>query len=148
MMGDMDRTPAPHGRRDEALRIGQLARRAGESVKTIRYWEDEGLLEAERSESGYRLFDAAMVERARFLRRAQGLGFTLAELRSVLELRGDGVRPCDEVHGRLAAHLAQVRARLAELRALEAALEERLAWAAEHPDPDCRDLCVYLEDEV
>lgn len=130
------------------IRIGELAARTGETVKTLRYWEDEGLLRAERSEAGYRLFAPEMRERARFIRRAQGLGLALADVRDILELRGDGVQPCDEVRERLAARLGEVRERLARLRELEGELEARLAWARAHPDPDCDVGCVYLEEAV
>lgn len=127
------------------MRIGELAHATGESVKTLRYWHDESLLEAVRSESGYRLFRPDMRERARFIRYAQGLGFTLADVRDILELRDEGVRPCDEVRERLASQLGEVRARLTSLRDLAAEIEARLAWAEAHPDPECDDGCVYLE---
>ncbi|MDZ7801822.1 MAG: MerR family transcriptional regulator [Trueperaceae bacterium] len=126
------------------LRIGELAAATGEAVRTLRYWEDEGLLTAERSASGYRLFSQEMVARASFLREAQALGLRLHEIRDLLALRSGGVPPCEHVRGRLREHLADVRARLRNLRALEGELQERLAWAEANPEPECTDGCVYL----
>lgn len=133
-------SPAPGG-----LRIGELARATGETVKTLRYWHMEGLMEAERSESGYRLFAPDMVERASLLRRAQALGLTLADAREVLRLREAGVRPCEHVRDRVAQRLEDVRRRLRELRALEAELTGILARARREPTPPCNEGCAYLE---
>lgn len=132
------------------LRIGELARRTRESVKTIRFWENEDLLAAERSDSGYRHFPERMVERVAFIRSAQALGFTLEEIREILDLRSEGARPCDDVRDALTAHLQTVCSRIRELRALEADLTQRLAWANHHPDPDCADAegCIYVQAPV
>ncbi len=59
------------------LSIGSLAGRTGETIKTLRYWTDLGLLEAERGENGYRYYAEDMAERSTFIRSAQALGFTL-----------------------------------------------------------------------
>lgn len=126
------------------MRIGELARATGESVRTLRFWEGEGLLTAERSDNGYRLFPEAMSERVAFLREAQALGLGLREIRSLLALRADGVQPCEHARQRLREHLADVRKRLHDLHALERELEERLAWADANPNPECLDGCVYL----
>ncbi|HEX7021625.1 MAG TPA: MerR family DNA-binding protein [Trueperaceae bacterium] len=127
------------------LSIGQLAEATGETVKTLRYWTGLGLLVAERGENNYRYYREAMTERTAFIRGAQALGFTLAEIRNILSLRENGQPPCTEVKQQLARHLAKVRARMAELRQLEAELADRLRWAESHPDPACdADGCVYL----
>lgn len=130
------------------MRIGELAHATGERVKTLRYWEDRGLLVAQRSDSGYRHFDPDAVERAGFIRSAQALGFTLDEIGSVLELRAEGVAPCDDVRRQLRNHLATVRARRAQLERLEADLGARLAWAEQHPAPACEVGCVYLGNDA
>ena len=126
------------------MRIGELAGFTGESVKTLRYWEGLDLLDAERSESGYRHFPEGMIERVGFIRSAQALGFTLEEIREILELRGEGAQPCEEVRTALARHLTSVRERIENLRMLEAELTQRLHWAGEHADPDCPKNCVYV----
>jgi len=127
------------------MRIGELAAATGERVKTLRYWHDEGILEAERSEAAYRVFGGSMVERVAFVRRAQGLGFTLAEIREMLRLRDEGRRPCAHVRAGLERHLAAVRHRLRELRALERELAVRVERARVDPAPPCDDGCVYLD---
>lgn len=126
------------------MRIGELAAATGETVKTLRFWESQGLLEAERSESGYRYFLDRMAERSRFIRQAQALGFTLNEIRDILELRDEGLQPCDNVRSRLREHLRVIRDRLGELKALESELESRLRWAEADAEPLCEDGCVYL----
>lgn len=129
------------------MRIGELARTTKESVKTLRYWENQGLLEADRSDSGYRHFPERMIERVRFIRSAQALGFTLEEIREILELRSEGTPPCNDVRETLATHLETVRNRIRELHSLEADLTQRLAWANRHPDPECDEAqgCVYVD---
>ncbi|MDF1521821.1 MAG: MerR family DNA-binding protein [Trueperaceae bacterium] len=127
------------------MRIGELARATGETVKTLRYWHDEGVLEADRSEARYREFAEAMIERVAFVRRAQALGFTLADVREVVRLRREGERPCAHVRARLEHNLASVRARLDALHALERELAGRVERARAEPARPCDDDCVYLD---
>ena len=130
------------------LRIGELASATGETVKTLRFWEQQGLLEAYRSETGYRYFGDRMVERPRFIRRAQALGFTHVEIREILELREKGRQPCKEVREQLRAHLDAIRIRLGELQRMESELEARLRWADEaDEEPLCQKDCVYLTSD-
>jgi DNA-binding transcriptional MerR regulator len=126
------------------MRIGELAAATGETVKTLRFWEDQGLLEAERSEAGYRYFAEMMAERSRFIRQAQSLGFTLSEVRGILDLRDEGLQPCDDVRARLRSHLEAIRDRQRELSTLADELEARLRRAEADADPLCEDGCVYL----
>ena len=127
--------------------IGQLARRTRESVKTLRYWTDLGLLAAERGANGYRYYGAGAAERAQFIRAAQALGLTLREIRDVLAAREQAHPPCQAARDVLARHLRDVRERLAQWTRLEAELAERLAWAEAHPRPACKgEGCVYLAD--
>lgn len=127
--------------------IGQLARRTRESVKTLRYWTDLGLLAAERGANGYRYYGAGAAERAQFIRGAQALGLTLREIGDVLAAREHEHPPCQEAREVLVRHLRDVRERLAQWTRLEAELAERLAWAEAHPRPACEgEGCVYLTD--
>lgn len=130
------------------MRIGQLADATKERVRTLRYWQDEGLLEAQRTDGGYRVFPDTMVERVRFLRQAQALGLSLNEIREVLAVRAVGLQPCKYVRERLRKHLSSVRERVRQLRALEDELEERLVWAKAHLEPECDAGCVYLTDDA
>jgi DNA-binding transcriptional MerR regulator len=82
----------------ELWRIGQLAERTGVPAKTIRYYEQLGLLApAERTAAGYRLYDRTALARLGFIRKAQQLGLALAEIRSIARLRDGGVDPCVHV---------------------------------------------------
>lgn len=83
------------------LSIGGLAERTGETVKTLRYWTNMGLLEAERGENGYRYYQQDAPERSSFIRSAQARGFSLSEIQEILSLRSSGARPCEEVRERL-----------------------------------------------
>ena len=132
---------------DTMLRIGELAAATGETVKTLRFWEEQGLLEAERSETGYRYFFDRMVERSRFIRQAQALGFTHDEIREILELREEGLQPCREVRQQLRAHLDAIRRRLGELKTMESELEGRLRWAEADEEPLCEEDCIYLSSD-
>lgn len=128
------------------LSIGDLATRTGKTVKTLRYWTDQGLLKAERGANNYRYYPPDTPQRVAFIRSAQALGFTLTDLGDILKLRDAGVTPCDHVRADLRKHLKDVRARISGLRVLERELSERLTWAEADPSPDCEtEGCVYLE---
>lgn len=113
-----------HGARSQCLRrhanlaltISRLAEAAGVQVSTIRYYERRGLVRPNaRRSSGYREYDDESVRRVQFIRHAQALGFTLAEVAGLLRLRIAPGVDCSAVHARASAKLANVKARLAEL---------------------------------
>ncbi len=98
------------------LKIGDLAFEADTKVVTIRYYEKIGLLpEPERTETNYRTYDTAHVERLRFIRRCRALGFSLDQIRELLTLTSDVGHPCDKVDKITASHLADVEAKIADL---------------------------------
>lgn len=100
--------------------IGHVSRRTGISVHTIRFYEAEGLLrEAERTESGYRVFSPQTVEQLKFIRKAQELGFSLDEIRELLVLRDCSTSACSHVKSLVEEKLASVRGKLRELEAME-----------------------------
>lgn len=106
------------------MQIGQLARRAGVPIDTVRYYERQGILPAPgRQPSGYRTYAAEDVARLQFVRRAKGLGFSLAEVRELLALSG---RPADDMAGLKAAASAKLRDvehKIAELERVRDGLE-------------------------
>lgn len=107
------------------MTIGRLADAAGVSVDTVRYYERRGLLEApRRTAGGFRDYDAAAVRRLRALRRAQALGFTLAEAADLLALSRDAHADAEAVHRRATEKIAGLEARIAELEATRDALAE------------------------
>ncbi|TAK61463.1 MAG: MerR family transcriptional regulator [Dehalococcoidia bacterium] len=101
------------------LRIGQLARAADFTEKTLRFYDEIGLLRPSgRSASGYRLYDEQAIERLRFVRRAQGLGLSLDDMRTILEIGDEGRVPCGHVVSVVDRELARVDGQLRRLRSL------------------------------
>jgi MerR family mercuric resistance operon transcriptional regulator len=114
------------------LQIGELARRTGCNVDTIRYYEKIGILASPvRTEGGFRLYSTDDVRRLSFIRRARELGFPLEEVRAMLRLSDERAQPCSEVKQIAIGHLADVRSKIADLRAMEVALEILIAKCAE-----------------
>lgn len=125
----------------QTLTSGALARLVGVGVETLRYYEREGLLAVpRRSRSGYRRYPPSSVARLRFITRAKHLGFTLREIRELLELREGGA--CERVRSRAETKLDDVRARIRELRRIERALG---ALADACSSTDAMDACPFLE---
>ncbi|MDA2916573.1 heavy metal-responsive transcriptional regulator [Nitrospinae bacterium AH_259_B05_G02_I21] len=107
----------------QKLLIGEAARRADLNPKTIRFYEEIGLIAPTgRTTSGYRLFDEEGVSRLAFIRKAQALGFTLAEIREILALRDVGSMPCDHVEVKINQKVGSIEERIAELEQLKASL--------------------------
>jgi len=108
------------------IHIGELSRRAACNIETIRYYERVGLLpRPSRSASRYRLYDSGDVNRLTFVRRARELGFTLNEVRALLALSADQTEDtCSEVRQVAARHLADIRAKIADLGAMERVLAD------------------------
>ena len=105
------------------LKIGDVAERGGVNLQTIRYYEREGLLpEPPRLASGYRLFPEAAVRRVRFIKRAQELGFSLAEIRELLSLRENANAGAQDLRERARAKVADIEEKIRTLRAMKKAL--------------------------
>jgi DNA-binding transcriptional MerR regulator len=114
----------------EYLRAGQAAAELGVGVQTLHYYEREGFIPVPpRSEAGYRLFPPELMERLRFIRRAQALGLSLTEIRETLELVAIGESPCGRVQTALAERLAEVDRRLEQLTSFRNDVAELIAAA-------------------
>ncbi|GAB4226529.1 MAG: helix-turn-helix domain-containing protein [Methyloligellaceae bacterium] len=121
-----------------ALSIGQLSRRTGVNIETIRYYERIGMMpKPPRTGGGHRVYDDDQVKRLAFIRRARELGFGLAEIRALLELVGTGSFTCAEVHTMTRGHLATVQRKIADLRRMEQVLEQMAAECSRGDVPDC-----------
>jgi DNA-binding transcriptional MerR regulator len=133
------------------MRIGELARIAGVTTKTVRYYETIGLLpEADRTASGYREYDHDALDRLRFVRDAQATGLSLTEIRSILELKDQGERTCEHTRALLHRQLDEIDVRIRQLEDARRALAE-LAARADRADPaDCTDphRCQVIEVEA
>src|SRR6266545_202779 len=102
-----------------AMRIGELGERAGVSAKTIRYYEEIGLLpEPTRLPSGYRAYTDDDAARLAFIKSAQRLGLALDEIKEILALRDEGLRPCGHVRDVLRREVAELDGRIRDLRRL------------------------------
>jgi len=120
----MDRHPSDSQSPDKRLQIGELARRTGCNIDTIRYYEKVSMLAPPiRTEAGYRLYGTDDVRRLSFIRRARELGFPLEDVRAMLRLSDGQDQPCADIRDVAIGHLADVRLKIADLRAMEAALE-------------------------
>lgn len=115
------------------MKIGTLARQADVAIDTVRYYERQGLLPApERTETGYRSYAPDDVARLRFIRRAKTLGFTLGEIRELLELTGRREQDMAGVKSAAIQKLADVDARIAELQRMRGGLERLVASCPGH----------------
>ncbi|HKW32524.1 MAG TPA: heavy metal-responsive transcriptional regulator [Candidatus Acidoferrum sp.] len=102
------------------MQIGIVAKKIGLSVDAIRFYERNALLpRAPRTPGGFRRYGENDVETLAFIRRVQGLGFKLSEIRGLLKLRGNRLQPCAPVRHRLEEKLADVQRKLADLHHLE-----------------------------
>src|SRR5215469_2567575 len=102
------------------MHIGSVAKRLGLSADAIRFYERNALLpRPSRTQGGFRQYGEADVETLAFIRRVQGLGFKLSEIRGLLKLRGNRLQPCAPVQRRLQEKLADVQKKLADLQHLE-----------------------------
>jgi MerR family transcriptional regulator, copper efflux regulator len=127
--------------------IGELAAEAGVPAKTIRFYEQAGLMPAPpRTPAGYRDYPPGALDRLAFIRHAQVAGFTLAEIRSVLVIRDSGDPPCRHVATLIGQHLAQVERLIAELTGTHDVLIDLQRRAAAINPADCAEpeICSIL----
>ena len=102
------------------MQIGIVAKKIGLSVDAIRFYERNGLLpRPSRTEGGFRIYGDSDIETLAFVRRVQGLGFKLSEIRGLLRLRGNRLQPCAPVQRRLQEKLGEVQRKLSDLHKLE-----------------------------
>jgi Cu(I)-responsive transcriptional regulator len=119
------------------VNVGEAARRAGLPVKTVHYYESIGLVTPERRPNGYRDYDATLVNKLGFLRRARGLGFSIEECRSLLSLYEDRSRASKDVKEIALAKLGDIEHKIQELRSLHGALSHLVEACHGDERPDC-----------
>jgi len=129
------------------MRISALAGATGTTAKTLRFYEDIGLLRpATRTPSGYRDFDSDAIDRLDFIRRGQAAGLTLAQVKQILQIRDSGQPPCEHVRELLATRLADLDTQIAQLVELRETIA-RLGEEAAHSAPEScapSQICRYL----
>lgn len=119
------------------LTIGEAAEASGLPAKTIRYYEEIGLIAPPRDANGYRAFTEADLHRLAFVGRARSLGFSISDCRSLLALYEDEGRASAEVKTIARAHLGRIDAKMAELAAMRETLETLVQSCAGDARPDC-----------
>ena len=125
------------------MRIGEAAKRSGMAARTIRFYEEAGLIEpATRRESGYREFGDDDVRRLRFIHRARNLGFSIDEVGRLLSLWSDRERASADVKGLALEHVARVEAKMAELHSMR----DAILHLAERCHGDDRPECPILDE--
>jgi len=127
------------------LRIGQLAAKTGFTPKTLRYYDELGLLRPDgRSDSGYRLYGDAAIERLRFVNRARALGLRLEDIRRILEISDEGRAPCGHVQAVVDRELDRIAAQMKSLQefrdgllTLRSRMANALASGTARPGQQC-----------
>lgn len=130
------------------MTIGELGKRAGVPVATVRYYEQRGLIAAApRSRAGYRQYDVGAAERLRFIRHAQALGFSLEEIRELLALRVTDPASCRPVLATARSKLHHVQQRIRELQRMERTLASLVRSCETHaPTAECPVLAALADD--
>ena len=119
------------------MNIGTVSEKSGLPPKTIRYYEDIGLISPDRRDNGYRDYSTEDVHRLRFLQRSRGLGFSVEECRQLLSLYGDTHRESAEVKAIAEAKLTEIDRKLAELQGLRDMLSHLVANCHGDARPQC-----------
>lgn len=119
------------------MNIGDVAERSGLPAKTIRYYEDIGLIEPHRSANGYRCFAESDLHKLAFLARARALGFTIEDCRTLLGLYEDETRASSDVKKLAQEHLSTIETKIHDLQAMRGTLLELVNCCAGDSRPDC-----------
>ncbi len=119
------------------MTIGDASERTGLPVKTIRYYEEIGLMVADRQPNGYRDYSEAHIERLSFLKRARDFGFPIEDCRKLLGLYSDEHRLSADVKSLAVHHLQELKHKAAEIQRLAETLERLADECAGDHDPDC-----------
>ena len=120
------------------ITIGELSKRTGVHIETIRYYERIKMLpKPPRTNGGRRIYDAAHVRSLIFIKRSRDLGFSIDDIRELLRLGGPGKAPCREVRDIATDHLDEVREKIAHLRQVEQLLEKMIALCTGTAASEC-----------
>jgi DNA-binding transcriptional MerR regulator len=125
------------------VRIGEVSAATGVSIKTLRYWEQAGVLQAPpREGSGYRDYPASAVDQVRFVASAQSVGLSLKVIGGIIRLRSEGVTPCRHVEGLLEERLEEIDLRMDALQRARREVSELLARARNLDPKECDESSV------
>ncbi|PZV08437.1 MAG: heavy metal-responsive transcriptional regulator [Leptolyngbya sp.] len=137
---------------ERTLQIGEVAAISKLPIKTIRYYEEQGLLTptVSRSKSNYRLFEASVLQRLAFIKRSQSLGLSLREIRDLLTVHDQGQLPCEDVKQNLQKKVRQVTEQIESLQLLRSELQGLLLGWQDHPSAAiaAHTICPNLEADI
>ncbi|TKZ22357.1 Cu(I)-responsive transcriptional regulator [Shimia litoralis] len=119
------------------MNIGEISERSGLPAKTIRYYEDIGLITPDRSENGYRLFGAQDLHKLTFLARARALGFSIEDCRTLMALYEDDTRASADVKHVAIQHLHRIEEKIEQLQSMRQTLSHLVSTCAGDNRPDC-----------
>ncbi len=112
----------------QMLKIGEVSKHSGIGIETLRFYEKSGLLDKpERTDSGYRMYGAKVLERLAFIKQAQVLGFSLEEIKRIIEEKRVGQNPCAEVRELVRQRLQELDERMQEMQRYRQELAATLA---------------------
>ncbi|ELS04072.1 putative transcriptional regulator [Xenococcus sp. PCC 7305] len=129
------------------FKIGELAKQTGLTVGTLRYYSDLGLLQpVARGNNGYRYYGQNANKQVEFIKKAQTIGFTLEEIKTILDVRDRGEKPCDLVQNLLDKKIEQLEIQIKKMSLFKQELEEyRLNWINEpNPEHDSQEVCPLI----
>jgi DNA-binding transcriptional MerR regulator len=131
---------------EEIKQIGVVAKESGVPIKTIRYYEELGLLKASgRTEGGFRLFHSDVFARLNFIKRAQSLGLTLSEIKEFLNVHDQGDLPCEHIKVKLQDKLVDIDKQIRQLIILKQELEGLLSGWQTIPETSEKTICPIIE---
>jgi DNA-binding transcriptional MerR regulator len=131
---------------EEIKQIGVVAKESGVPIKTIRYYEELGLLKASgRTEGGFRLFHSDVFARLNFIKRAQSLGLTLSEIKEFLNVHDQGDFPCEHIKVKLQDKLVDIDKQIQQLVILKQELEGLLSGWETIPETSEETICPIIE---
>jgi MerR family transcriptional regulator, copper efflux regulator len=134
--------------KEQGKQIGIVAKESGVPIKTIRYYEELGLLHSSgRTEGGFRLFNSDVLSRLHFIKCAQSLGLSLSEIKEFLEVHDQGKLPCDRIKSRLQKKVIAVDQQIQELLIFKQELEAILSgWEVVNGDLEQK-ICPIIEKD-
>ncbi|WP_413200809.1 heavy metal-responsive transcriptional regulator [Nostoc piscinale] len=128
--------------------IGVVAKESGVPIKTIRYYEELGLLKSSaRTEGGFRLFNSDVLARLHFIKRAQSLGLTLSEIKEFLNVHDSGKLPCEHIKAKLEDKVKAIDEQIQQLMILRQELSGLLSGWEIKPDHSHSTICPIIENE-
>lgn len=127
------------------LKIGEVRRQTGVAVGALRYYESLALIHSERGDNGYRYYPQETVRQVQFIKKAQTLGFSLEEIREILNIHQQGDIPCEWVQSLLQDKIEQLDHQIQQMITFKSELEHyRDRWVTNQPRPQTDDICPLI----